>query len=148
MALPSELFISHSSHDRRVAGRLARVLENHGVPFWYSRKNIRGAEEWHDEIGAALKRCDWFLVMLSPAAVESEWVKRELVYALNDRRYVGRIIPVLLLPCDLDKLSWTLRGIQQIDFTRGFYDGCRELLRLWAIGFKGKPLRSRSKGRE
>jgi hypothetical protein len=47
--------------------------------------------------------------MLSPAAVESEWVKRELVRALNDRRYVGRIIPVLLLPCDLDKLSWTLR---------------------------------------
>jgi hypothetical protein len=148
VALPRELFISHSSHDRRVAGRLARVLENHRVPFWYSRKNLQSAQEWHDEIGAALKRCDWFLVMLSPAAVESEWVKRELVYALNDHRYLGRIIPALLLPRDFEKLSWTLGGIQQIDFTRRFRDGCRELLRLWAIGFRGKPLPARSKGRE
>jgi hypothetical protein len=60
-----------------------------------SKANIRGAQQWHDEIGTALKRCDWFLLVLSPQSVRSMWVKHELVYALQASRYRGRIIPVL-----------------------------------------------------
>jgi len=97
---------------------------------------LRGAEEWHDEIGAALARCDWFLIVLSPAAENSVWVKRELVYSLNERRYSGRIIPALLSGCDPDRISWTLRAIERIDFSEKFTEGCRELLRLWAIAYK------------
>jgi hypothetical protein len=42
------------------------------------KANIRGAQQWHDEIGTALKRCDWFLLVLSPQSVRSMWVKHEL----------------------------------------------------------------------
>lgn len=41
-----------------------------------SKEHIGGAQEWHDEIGAALDRCDWFPVVLSPQSVASRWVKR------------------------------------------------------------------------
>ena len=78
MPAPAELFLSHSSAARRFAEALGEVCERHGVPFWYSRRNLRGAQQWHDEIGTALARCDWFAVILSPAAVSSRWVKREL----------------------------------------------------------------------
>jgi hypothetical protein len=34
----------------------------------YSRTNLVGAQQWHDEIGAALQCCDWFAIVLSPNA--------------------------------------------------------------------------------
>lgn len=62
--LPTEVFISHSSHDRAFADELVTVLTAHGVRVWYSPVNIQGAQHWQDEIGLALARCDWFLIVL------------------------------------------------------------------------------------
>ena len=62
--LPREAFLSHSSKDRKMAQRVAATLRNHGVPIWYSETNLVGAQQWHDEIGKALERCDWFLIIL------------------------------------------------------------------------------------
>ncbi|MDE0040336.1 MAG: hypothetical protein OXU77_22650 [Gammaproteobacteria bacterium] len=45
------------------------MLREHGVPVWYSDTNIRGAQQWHDEIGAALRRCDWLIVVLTPERI-------------------------------------------------------------------------------
>ena len=67
------------------------------------------------------------------AAVDSEWVKRELVYALQAKRYRRRIAPLLFKSCNIDKLSWTLSGFQHIDFRKSFDDGFPALLALWEI---------------
>jgi hypothetical protein len=75
--IPAEVFLSHSSADRLFADAVAAVMRRHGVPVWYSQTDILGAQQWHDEIGAALRRCDWFALVLSPHSVESMWVKRE-----------------------------------------------------------------------
>lgn len=133
--MPNEVFLSHSSQDRPFAQRLVRVLRRHGIPVWYSDTNIMGAQQWHDEIGAALKRCDWLVLVLSPSAVESVWVKRELLYALQQYRFNGRIAPLLYKRCSYDGLSWTLSQMQMVDFASGFDDGCRELLRIWGVGY-------------
>ena len=106
---------------------------------------------WHDEIGAALRRCDWFVLVLSPDAVDSMWVKRELLYSLQQDRFEGRIAPLLHRACAYDELSWTLSQLhlnnpvlrqapcpatqQVIDFVHSFDVGCRELLRIWGIGY-------------
>ena len=137
-ALPREVFISHSTEDRAFVDRLAAAITRHGVPVWYSRVNILGAQQWHDQIGAALQRADWFVVVLSQHSVQSMWVKRELLKALEQRRFEERIIPVLLQPCDLEQLSWTLSFFQMIDFTDSLADGLRELLRIWGIGYDGR----------
>ncbi|MEX2139118.1 MAG: toll/interleukin-1 receptor domain-containing protein [Pirellulales bacterium] len=134
--LPREVFISHSSRNQKFVERLVDVLRDHGVPTWVSSRSLIGAQQWHDEIGAALSRCDWFAVVLSKDAVRSEWVKRELVRALRDSRYDGRIIPLLNRQCDLDKLSWTLRQMQIVDFVADEQSGFRDLLRIWGIGLK------------
>lgn len=133
--MPEEVFLSHSSADRPFAARLAATLRRHGVPVWYSDTNIQGAQQWHDEIGAALARCDWFLVALSPNAVEAVWVKRELLFALQERRFDGRIAPVIYQPCSHLQLSWTLSQIQMIDFSDDFDRGCRDLLQIWGLGY-------------
>lgn len=134
--MPIEVFLSHSSKDADTADQIAKVLQRHGVPVFYSPTNILGAQQWHDEIGAALQRADWFVILLSPHAVKSKWVKHELMYALLNNQFDERIVPLTLKKCDHAKLSWTLPAYQFIDFSKEFDTGCRELLCLWGIGLK------------
>jgi hypothetical protein len=136
IAAPSEVFVSHSSKNATFIHRLKEVLTNHGVKSFVSKTNIRGAQQWHDEIGTALKRCDWFLLVLSPQSVRSTWVKHELLYALQANRYKGRIIPVLYKACDKDALSWTLSAIEWVDFRNDFDEACRRLLNIWNLEYR------------
>jgi len=147
--LKREVFLSHSSQDRSFVVRLARTLKQHKIKYWYSATHIAGAKQWHDEIGRALARCEWFLVVLTPDSVRSVWVKRELLFALNQDRYNERIIPVLRKPCDFTRLSWTLDEFQFVDFTRNFDWGCQRLLRIWEIDHKppNRKLRHKTKSR-
>jgi hypothetical protein len=136
--LPREVFLSHASPDRATAKCLAATLRAHAVPVWFSETNVVGAQQWHDEIGKALRRCDWFGLLLSVHAVRSAWVKRELLFALNDRRYEGRIVPMVVKPCAWVKL-WTLGALQFVDF--GNYEaGCRALLTVWGVGLERQRL--------
>ena len=133
MPIPRKLFLSHASADRPFVNKLATFLTVRKIPFWYSKRHLVGAQQWHDEIGKALQSCDWFLVVISPAAVRSKWVKRELMYALNEDRYENRIIPLLYKPCDAEALSWTLASLQRVDFSKGFDKSCDELVKIWGI---------------
>ena len=131
-----EVFLSHSSKDRDFVVRLVRVFKKYKIRYWYSARHISGAKQWHDEIGRALNRCDWFLIVLTPNAVRSQWVKRELLFALNEARYNERIIPLLRKPCKYSRLSWTLPEFQFIDFSGSFEVGCRQLRRAWKIEYR------------
>ena len=134
--MPQEIFLSHSDRDRGFVVRLAETLRRHGLPVWYSRTDIVGAQQWHDEIGSALRRCDWFVLVLSPDAVNSTWVKRELLFALQQNRLDERIVPLILETCDYEDLSWTLSSFQMADFTQDFEQGARDLLRVWGVGYR------------
>ena len=130
-----------------LATRIADVLTAHGVAHFYGPAHLRGAAEWHDEIGRALARCDWFVVLLSPDATKSAWVKHELLYALDKASYRERIVPVVIRRCDPERLSWTLSQIQHVSFLDGFHRGCRDLLRIWDIDFASEASEAGSRPR-
>ncbi len=134
--LADEIFLSHSNLDQSFVSVIADLLRRHGLPVWHSQTNIIGPRQWHDEIGSALKRCEWFLLVLSPNSVSSSWVKHEVLYALNKNQYADKIIPLLYQPCEYEQLSWTLPQLQIVDFTHDFENGCRTLLRIWGLGYK------------
>ncbi|HEX3656879.1 MAG TPA: toll/interleukin-1 receptor domain-containing protein [Pirellulales bacterium] len=129
---PNERFLSHSSVDRDAASTLAGILNEHGVPTFYAPEDLLGGQPWQDAILAALERCDWFAVLLTPDAITSMWVRRETAFALNERRYENKIVPLMYRPCELGSLKW-LRLFQVLDFQQDFRGGCRDLLRLWGI---------------
>ena len=129
--VPGEIFLSHASGDRKFAGKLATILRKNGIAVWYSRTHLRGAQQWQQEIGRALQRCDWFLVILSPKSVKSMWVNRELSYAFIQKRYQDKIVPVLYRKCDYEKLHWALASFQMVDFTGEFSDAIEALLKTW-----------------
>jgi TIR domain len=64
-----------------------------------------------------MESCDWFLLVVSPRAAESEWVKDELNWAVYNR--TARIVPVIMEVCNLWEFHIRLPRIQNIDFTRG-----------------------------
>jgi hypothetical protein len=134
--LPKEIFLSHSDLDRHLVEKLAAMLVRHGLSVWYCRNRIRGGQQWHDEIGAALNRCDWFVIVLSPGALKSMWAKRELMFSLQQSRYENRIVPLLYQRCDYEVLSWTLSSFQMIDFTQTFEQGFRDLLQVWNLQYR------------
>jgi hypothetical protein len=123
------------------------MLRQHRIKYWYSAAHIAGAKQWHDEIGRALARCEWFLVVLTPHSVRSAWVKRELLFALNQDRYNERIIPILRKPCQYSSLSWTLPEFQLVDFTGNFDLGCRQLLNIWGLEYNPSRTKLRHKAK-
>ena len=141
----NKVFISHSSRDRTFVVRIAEVLQQHRITYWYSGTDIVGAQQWHDEIGRALHRCNWFLLVLTPEAIRSEWVKRELFFALNESRYRKRIVPLLCKRCKYSQLSWTLPALELVDFTAGFEAGCNQLLRVWKVNYTSKATSPQSR---
>jgi TIR domain len=136
--LPRELFLSHAAADREFATRLLDVLADQSIPCFYSSRDIVQGE-WMDVIGAALDRCDWLAVVLTPASVESEWVKEEVQYWFRHSQHKENVVPILLSACEPQRLAFPLSGFQHVDFTRDFNEACRELLRRWAIGLKHSP---------
>lgn len=130
---PLEVFLSHASADYVMAERLVALLRGHGVSTFYSQSNLLGAQQWQDEILKALQRCDWFLVLLSPDAIGSMWVRRETALALCDKRFEDKIIPLRYRPCDLGMLRW-LETFQMVDFQGGFDRGCPTSFAFGALG--------------
>lgn len=133
--IPKEVFLSHSSRNRDKAAEVATTLRNHGVPVWYSPTNVRSAQQWQEEIGSALRRCDWFVVLLSEESVESKWVKRELNYALIHSQYDDHILPIRLDGCDPEKLSWTLDIFQRVELNGAPDKAYVEILNTWGLGY-------------
>jgi hypothetical protein len=125
---PTKVFISHTSADRTRAQRLGRLLRDYSIEYWFSREHLAHGEDWYHGIGGALESCNWLIVVGTPAAVRNTWVKREVTYALVDRRYRNRVIPLLFENCNLRRLAWSLQSIQYIDFRRGWQPGSDQLL--------------------
>jgi TIR domain len=133
--IPKEVFLSHSVKNKAVASALADTLRRHGVPVWYSSTNIRSAQDWIEEIGKGLSRCDWFLLLLSKASVASKWVKMELNYALNHSQYDDHILSIKIEDCNHEDLSWTLGIFQMVHFNGKSNAGYEEILKTWGLGF-------------
>ncbi len=62
---------------------LQRQLAAHGVEAWIDSRQLRGGDVLEQEIVAAIEKVDAYGVLVSPAALQSKWVGKELMYALE-----------------------------------------------------------------
>jgi len=131
----STVFISHASADRQaVEKNIVTLLTAHGIRVWYCKENIGTGTQWERAIREGLESCDWFLVVISPRAIDSEWVRCEVDWGIENRR--GRIVPVLLEPCDPSRLHLKLRMIQHIDFADASSAAKERLLAVWGASYR------------
>ncbi len=125
----AKVFISHATADRARAQRLGRLLREHGVDYWFSREHLVHGQNWYRDIGAALRSCNWLAVIATRAAIRNRWVIEEVTYAVIDRRYRNKVIPLVFENCNLKRLAWSIQPVQYLDFRTGWQPGSDRLLK-------------------
>jgi uncharacterized protein YjbI with pentapeptide repeats len=85
-------FISYSARDQTFAERLHADLQNKGVRCWFAPHDLPiGAKTW-DAIDEAIRLRDKLLVILSEAAIGSDWVEDEVTKAYAEERSKKEIV--------------------------------------------------------
>lgn len=75
-----KVFVSHSSTDNSFCQALVHALRDAGADVWFDQENL-GPVRLLDAIMAELDDRPVFIVVLSPAAFASEWVRQECKWA-------------------------------------------------------------------
>jgi hypothetical protein len=117
--MPKDIFISYSRRDQEFVTRLAHDLNAQVAGVWFDQSTIQVGQKWHDEIMDGIGECKALILVLSPDALESKYVREEVNKALE----LGKtIFPILYRPA-----KWTgefellVREIQTLDLRSGSY---------------------------
>ena len=96
------IFVSYARSDgKEIAAELRRRLQDeHGFPLWQDLADMEGGRDWWQQITEAIDHVEFLVLVMTPAALGSEYVRREWRYARQQGRCV---IPVI--------------GAEGIDFT-------------------------------
>lgn len=114
------MFLSYSHRDDALASKLTKNLESEGVRVWYGSRDILPGDNWAEKIANALADSDAMVVLISPSALESSSVKREIEYALGKKDYSHRLIPVVVGGRKLLQASnfpWILKKLNVIQLS-------------------------------
>ncbi len=76
------VFISHASADSAFAERLAADMRNAGADVWLDSTHLTGPGDFVARISQALNERDVLVLVLSPAAIASQWVPDEMNAAI------------------------------------------------------------------
>ena len=123
------VFISYSRQNIAFAKRLARDLQDAGLDVWIDFRQIKGGDIWREEIFRGINYSEMMVVCLSPQAVESEWVRREILMAHSQHKFV---VPLMVQPCfdlmpQFDETKQLL-DVQIVDFDALGYDSAFPIL--------------------
>jgi hypothetical protein len=90
-----KVFISHANQDEALASKIVSSLEDAGLDVWYDEREILPGDNWADRIASGLKEANAMVVLVTPTALESNQMQRDVDYALTQKRFKGRLVPVL-----------------------------------------------------
>lgn len=136
---PRQIFISHAHQDAAFAHRLADDLQQQGWTVWIAPESLRLGEKWVDAIERGLEESGIFVLALTPAAVNSRWVRKETNAAI-ELYEEGKIqfIPLLVEPCQVP-LLWRDYQSSTIPFARDYHTGLQVFLARLGIQYTPPP---------
>lgn len=106
-----KIFFSHTSKDKPLLRELRQHL-NPALELWIDEKELNWGDNPETEIRKAITQSNFFVIFLSAEAMQSEWVIKELHWALDRERHdeAKYVLPILLpypkkgnLPNQLEK---------------------------------------------
>jgi hypothetical protein len=114
-----KVFISHSasSKDGALAEKLGESLNAAGLDVWYDRVDFHLGKSLNDALRQGLSESDAMVVLLTPSALDSEFIHRDIEYALGEKRFKGRLIPVIVGDSESfpsDRIPWILKRLKTI----------------------------------
>lgn len=117
-----DLFVSHSSYDAAQARNLSAAAELRGLRCFVASTHLEAGDEWSEEIRGALADSREMCILLSRAALKSEWVATEWGAAWAMKK---RLTPILLDGIEHSAMPERLRERQTIGYAdhADFLDG-------------------------
>jgi len=110
-----QVFLSHSHTDAWIAARIARALTESGLEVRDPLRDTLPGDNWASEVASALEESNAMVVLLTPEAARSPYVKRDMEYALGAKNYSNRLISVVVgdrewLPAG--EIPWIVRRMR------------------------------------
>lgn len=93
-----KIFLCHSSRDKALVREIRSLLPPH-VKAWLDESELLVGMELENSIRKAIQRdTDYVVVFLGRDSIKSEWVRKELAWALDREKKIGHtfVLPVLL----------------------------------------------------
>ena len=112
-----KVFISYSHADELLARKMAVALQNSGLKVWDDQAEILPGDNWAEKVAEALRESEAMVVLLTPEALVSHWVRREIDYALSEKRFRERVVVALAgSPEKLpeQEIPWILRRLKTV----------------------------------
>lgn len=113
-----KIFFCHSSHNKAIVREIIRFLPSY-LDSWIDEKNLLiGADITQSLKDAVQEEADFVVVFFDEKSVESNWVKKELRWALEREKRLRRtfVLPVLIDKVQ-DKIKpKELRGRRYVEF--------------------------------
>ena len=118
---PNKIFISYANPDATFAVRLAADLRQRGFDIWMAPDSILPGEKWVAAIERGLRESGIFLLVLSPAGIDSKWVSQETQVAIMlENEGQMRIYPLRVQRAEVPLLLSTRQHIAfDTDYDRG-----------------------------
>src|SRR5882672_3239226 len=104
-----KVFISYSSKDEALATRLVASLEAAGLDAWYQKREVLPGDNWAEKIAQGLKESNAMVVLVSADALKSDSVRSSISYALSEKAFNKRLIPVFVAGSEYlpsDQVPW------------------------------------------
>lgn len=116
-----DIFISYSRRNARFVNRLAADLVDHGLDVWLDTIELAVGDSVHKSIEQGIKNSRFFCLALSPAALNSYYV-REIEFEQAFSRMVldkreSYILPVLIQPV-VAAIPDRIAHLYRLDFTK------------------------------
>lgn len=89
-----DIFISYSRRDYVIADKIVSALNAGGFTYYKDQQGIESGSDFLQSIINAIDRCKLFLCVLSENAYSSEFVIKELEYALQRKEII--VLPVIV----------------------------------------------------
>ncbi len=93
---PVRVFLSYAYDDAALAERFREALADSGLEVSDPDRDHLPGDNWAGEVARALEESQAMVVLLTPAALSSPHVKRNIEYALGAKNYSNRLIPVVV----------------------------------------------------
>ena len=106
------IFVSYSRTDIAIMQRVKGSLHQAGLAVWTDEGIEPGTTLWQDSIADAIEHAGCVVILLSPDAKNSVWVKRELNYATTHNK---RIFALLVRGDESTSVPFALIGSQYVD---------------------------------
>jgi hypothetical protein len=112
-----KVFISHSSKDDALAGKIVSYLESAGFDVWYDKQEIMPGDNWADKIAQGLRESDAMVVLLTENALGSDFMRRDIDFALSQKPFRRRVVPVFVGDSKTrrDEVPWIFDRLQSVN---------------------------------